>query len=82
MTGRGEMADLIETLAGIVGARHVLIAPGDQEAYTTDWLKTWSGRAAAVVRPAWNALSLNAGFRRTLSHFAYESERALVENPH
>ena len=46
------MADLIETLAGIVGARHVLIAPADQEAYTTDWLKTWSGRAAAVVRPA------------------------------
>ncbi|GAA1755756.1 hypothetical protein GCM10009712_00980 [Pseudarthrobacter sulfonivorans] len=37
---------------------------------------------AAVVRPVWNALSVNAGFRGTLSHFLEESERALVENPH
>jgi FAD/FMN-containing dehydrogenase len=30
----------------------VLTAPEDQAAYVTDWLKSWHGRAAAVVRPA------------------------------
>jgi FAD/FMN-containing dehydrogenase len=45
------MQDFAEALAGIVGAPHVLTAPEDQAAYTTDWLKSWHGRAAAVVRP-------------------------------
>lgn len=45
-------ADLIDALAAICGRAHVLGAPRDQAPYTTDWLKSWHGRAAAVVRPA------------------------------
>jgi len=44
--------DLLERLAAIVGAQHVLSAPQDVAAYFTDWRKQYSGIALCVVRPA------------------------------
>ena len=43
---------LQKRLADIVGAAHVLTAPGDTKAYLTDWRKQYSGPAECVVRPA------------------------------
>ena len=39
-------------LADIVGAPHVLTAPGDTKPYFTDWRKQYSAPAECVVRPA------------------------------
>jgi len=39
-------------LADIVGAAHVLTAPGDTKPYFTDWRKQYSAPAECVVRPA------------------------------
>lgn len=43
---------LLDALARIVGAAHVLTAPEVCAPYTTDWTRRFSGRARAVVRPA------------------------------
>jgi FAD/FMN-containing dehydrogenase len=43
---------LLGALAGVVGARHVLVDPELTRAYTTDWTGRFRGAAAAVVRPA------------------------------
>ncbi len=43
---------LIEELAGIVGASHILTDPDLTEAFTTDWTRRFAGPAVAVVRPA------------------------------
>lgn len=42
---------LTTTLAGIVGAGHVLTDPGAMAGYETDWTRRWRGRARCVVRP-------------------------------
>jgi FAD/FMN-containing dehydrogenase len=44
------MNELLETLAGIVGAGHVLYQ-GDLSAWEQDWRKRTRGKALAVVRP-------------------------------
>jgi FAD/FMN-containing dehydrogenase len=43
---------LQKRLADIVGAAHVLTAPGDTKPYYTDWRKQYSAAAECVVRPA------------------------------
>lgn len=43
---------LIDTLAAIVGAEHVLVDPDLRASYETDWLRQWHGTARLVVRPA------------------------------
>lgn len=45
-------ADLVSSLADVVGAEHVLTDPSVTAGYTTDWTGRWHGRASAVVRPA------------------------------
>ena len=52
---------LIDTLATIVGANHVL-TEGDLSAYELDWRKRARGKALAVVRPA-NTLEVAAVVR-------------------
>jgi FAD/FMN-containing dehydrogenase len=42
---------LLDTLAGIVGAEHVVTDSSVRASYETDWTGRFSGRAAAVVRP-------------------------------
>ncbi len=42
---------MIERLAAIVGADHVLADPHDTAPYLSDWRKRFVGRARAVVRP-------------------------------
>ncbi|VTU34503.1 putative FAD-linked oxidoreductase [Variovorax sp. PBS-H4] len=43
---------LTEALRHIVGAAHVLTAPGDKARYEAEWRGTYPGTARAVVRPA------------------------------
>lgn len=43
---------LIDRLADIVGASHVLTDPADKAGYETEWRRTYPGRALAVARPA------------------------------
>lgn len=43
---------LAETLAGIVGAAHVLTVAADMARYEAEWRRTYPGAARAVVRPA------------------------------
>jgi FAD/FMN-containing dehydrogenase len=43
---------LLQTLAGIVGAAHVLSDPSLRAGYERDWTCRWRGDAVAVVRPA------------------------------
>jgi FAD/FMN-containing dehydrogenase len=46
------MSDLIDVLAALVGAQHVLV-DGDLKAqYETDWTRRFTGEARCVVRPA------------------------------
>ena len=52
MTSTPRSPDLIETLAGIVGAGHVLSAPADTAPFVTDWRGRYRGAARCVVRPA------------------------------
>jgi FAD/FMN-containing dehydrogenase len=42
---------VIEELAGVVGAEHVLTDPDLTRSYETDWTGRFSGRASCVVRP-------------------------------
>jgi FAD/FMN-containing dehydrogenase len=42
----------IDTLAGIVGAEHVLTDTDLTAGYTVDWTGRWQGETTAVVRPA------------------------------
>ena len=51
MTSTPRSPDLIETLAGIVGAGHVLTAPADIAPFVTDWRGRYRGAARCVVRP-------------------------------
>ena len=44
-------ADLVDRLAGVVGAGHVLLAPGDRAGFEVDWTGRFRGEALAVVRP-------------------------------
>jgi FAD/FMN-containing dehydrogenase len=44
--------NLIERIAGTVGAANVLTDPADTAPFLTDWRKRYTGRAQAVVRPA------------------------------
>lgn len=44
-------APLLQQLACIVGAGHVIADAPGQEAYVVDWMKKYRGRALAVVRP-------------------------------
>jgi FAD/FMN-containing dehydrogenase len=43
--------ELADTLAGIVGAEHVLVDPDLRASYETDWTGRFSGSALCVVRP-------------------------------
>ncbi|MDQ3935954.1 MAG: FAD-binding protein, partial [Actinomycetota bacterium] len=43
---------LAEELARVVGEAHVLLDDDVRAPYETDWTRRFSGRAAAVVRPA------------------------------
>ena len=43
---------LIDSLAEVVGPRHVLTDADVRAGYETDWTGRWRGRARAVVRPA------------------------------
>jgi FAD/FMN-containing dehydrogenase len=45
-------AGLLDQLVGIVGPSHVLTDASTMAPYETDWTRRFSGRAAAVVRPA------------------------------
>lgn len=45
-------AALVDSLAAIVGRRHVIAPDEDQEPYLVDWRGRYHGRAAAVVKPA------------------------------
>ncbi|MBB4015761.1 FAD/FMN-containing dehydrogenase [Chelatococcus caeni] len=45
------MNSLVDELARVVGADHVLTAAGEQAPYVTDWLGKYRGSALAVVRP-------------------------------
>ena len=52
-TGRQEAPPaLVKELAGVVGASQVLVDPSTVAPFETDWTRRFSGRAAAVVRPA------------------------------
>ena len=44
--------DVLQRLASIVGASHVLTDPELTAAFEVDWTGRWSGRSLAVVRPA------------------------------
>jgi FAD/FMN-containing dehydrogenase len=44
------MSALLDSLAAVVGASHVL-TEGDLSAWEIDWRRRWHGRALAVVRP-------------------------------
>ncbi len=44
--------DVLQRLASIVGASHVLTDPDLTAAFEVDWTGRWSGRGLAVVRPA------------------------------
>jgi FAD/FMN-containing dehydrogenase len=46
------VSDLVDILTGIVGDRHVLVAPDLRSAYETDWTRRFTGEARCVVRPA------------------------------
>ncbi|CAN7225504.1 FAD-binding oxidoreductase [Bosea sp. LjRoot9] len=43
---------IVERLAAIVGARHVIGPDGDQEPYLVDWRGRYRGTAEAIVKPA------------------------------
>ncbi len=45
-------ATLLDRLAGIVGAAHVLTAPADVAPYLSDWRGRYRGSARAVVKPS------------------------------
>ena len=45
-------AVLVDELVAIVGSSHVLTADADRAGYEQDWTGRFTGRAAAVVRPA------------------------------
>ena len=52
-TGRQDAPPgLLDDLVGVVGASQVLADPSTKAPYETDWTRRFSGRAAAVVRPA------------------------------
>jgi len=53
---------LLDALAAIVGAPHVLAGEREVAAYTTDWRKQFHGSAECVVRPA-NAAEVGAVVR-------------------
>src|SRR5829696_8193082 len=44
-------AELLRILGAIVGGPHVLTDDDVRAPYETDWIRRWSGRCAAVVRP-------------------------------
>ena len=46
------MTDIASRLAEMVGRAHVLVDDDVRAPYETDWTRRFSGRAAAVVRPA------------------------------
>ncbi|MDR6870433.1 FAD/FMN-containing dehydrogenase [Bosea sp. BE125] len=43
---------IVERLAAIVGARHIIGPDGDQEPYLVDWRGRYRGTAEAIVKPA------------------------------
>ena len=43
---------MLDELRDIVGAAHVLTAPGDTKPYFTDWRRQYTASAECVVRPA------------------------------
>lgn len=51
MSERPLSDDIIAHFCEIVGAAHVLTAPGDQVGYLREWRDRYIGKAAAVVRP-------------------------------
>lgn len=51
MSERPLSDDIIAHFCEIVGAAHVLTAPGDQAGYLREWRDRYVGKAAAVVRP-------------------------------
>lgn len=51
MSERPLSDDIIAHFCEIVGAAHVLTAPGDQAGYLREWRDRYIGKAAAVVRP-------------------------------
>jgi FAD/FMN-containing dehydrogenase len=46
------MSDIVESLTGIVGERHVLVDSDLKSAYEIDWTRRFTGEARCVVRPA------------------------------
>lgn len=51
MTSTPKSSDLIEILAGIVGATQVLTDPADTAPFLTDWRGRFHGAARCIVRP-------------------------------
>ncbi len=51
MTSTPKSSDLIEILAGIVGATQVLTDPADTAPFLTDWRGRFHGSARCIVRP-------------------------------
>lgn len=45
------IGSFLEEVRSVVGEPHVLTEPDVTASYTTDWMRRWSGTAAAVVRP-------------------------------
>jgi FAD/FMN-containing dehydrogenase len=45
------LPQLARALRAVVGEAHVLVDDDLRAPYETDWIRRWSGRAAAVVRP-------------------------------
>jgi len=43
---------ILDRLASVVGAHHVLTDPDLTAPFETDWTRRWTGRSLAVVRPA------------------------------
>jgi FAD/FMN-containing dehydrogenase len=44
--------EFLEACSTVVGQRHVITAPSDMAPFLTDWRGRFTGRAAAVIRPA------------------------------
>src|SRR5215208_7547465 len=69
VTVGARLQDLTPVLRGVVGSAHVLTDDDVRAPYETDWTRRWSGRAAAVVRPA-DAEEVAAVLRACAEHGA------------
>jgi FAD/FMN-containing dehydrogenase len=45
------LSDILERMAGVVGAKNLIVEPGDMVPYLKEWRDLFRGKARAVVRP-------------------------------